>query len=138
MAEPEDYTTRLAREEREREHALAIKRRAAEREQDRWMRDKLFEASKHMTTLSASVLVLIFAAQRLGIADVDALLGMFLFGMALLEALTGMGAALYPARVSVDVARIQLGISTAHFIGGVYFVVVWPSIEGQMRGGLGG
>jgi hypothetical protein len=97
-----------------REAGIAQAPEAAAREDKRLELERIFEASKHMTTLSASALVLIFAAQRLGVADVDVLAGMVVFGFSLLEALLGMGATLSKAQMGVRIARIQLGWGVYH------------------------
>jgi hypothetical protein len=133
---------RVARQERERKEIAERESRAEEREDERRELDKIFEAGKHLSTLSATALVLIFAAQRLESVDVDVLLGMTVFGISLIEALFCVNIGTIVARVGpkgrdqvVEIARLQLGGASLFFTIGVLFVVVVPSLLAQVNGG---
>lgn len=136
------YSQRAALEERERVRQEARDARDAERERERWTLDKLFDAHKHMSTMSATALVLVFAAYRIDLVDVDVLLGMVSFGFTLIVSLHALRTTLLAEqagkRTREDVIDISFGefvISVALFVVGVLFVVVWPSVEAQIRGG---
>lgn len=130
----DDYLTRAAAEDHARQEREKRERRAERRENERRQRDRIFEISKHMTTLSATALALIFGAQRLEVSNVDVVAGTVLFSLSLVQALTGMGAALLPeeetgiAALGTTIALIQIGISGTLFMAGVVFVVIWPSM----------
>ena len=63
--------------------------REERREDDRRERDRLFEANKRMTTLSATALALVFGASRFGAEGVPVVAGVAIFGFSLLCALMG-------------------------------------------------
>jgi hypothetical protein len=103
-------------------------REAAEREQDR-----VFDANKHMSTLSASALALIFAASELGSAGINLALAVLVFGLSLVTALIGMRNALVSGWVAGEDSHMATHsaagyylVSLTTFIGGVLLLVVYP------------
>lgn len=135
---PDGYLVRVAREERDARR----RERAESKEEDRRALDKLFEAHKHLSTLCATALVLVFAAGSVEVANVDVLLGMVAFGIPLIEALTGMTLSLYAARADGEnralmekVATLEFSTGVFLFTSGVLFVVVVPSFVAQIQGG---
>jgi hypothetical protein len=80
VGEPSDYSIRIASEERQRALADERERRAEEREDARREQDRVFEANKHMTTLSAAALALVFGATRVGAEGLPLVPGVASFG----------------------------------------------------------
>jgi hypothetical protein len=136
VSEADDYAMRTAREDRARALSDERERRMEERQDARREQDRLFEAHKHMTTLSAAALALVFGATRVGAQDLPLLPGSICFGLSLLMALIGMNDALiYDMAPKKDRrfvggwVRIGWAISFALFLAGVLFVVILPVLE---------
>jgi len=106
-----------------------------EHEDDQRELDRTFEVGKHLSTLSATALVLVFAAQGLDVVAVNILWATVLFGTALLAALVCVNIGTVVRSVGaegherherhVQFEWVQLGVATALFFFGVLFVFVW-------------
>ncbi len=131
--DPGWYLRRTVEENRKREKREREERRALE---ERTL-DKLFEGNKHLSTLSATGLVLVLAAARLDVVFVDVLFGMWAFGLPLIISLFGMRVTLVGKGVGEEprfnVTRLSLWsfrISSITFTLGIIFVVARAIIEG--------
>lgn len=142
MAEPDDYLTRVAREERERKLAEDRQRRADMLADARRRRDRVYEANKHMSTLCAVAVGLVFSLGRLGVAEVDLILGMFAFGVPLIESLSGLVvAAVVPEKLDKDQADLATTVAggvfvvaSSQFTLGALFLLILPSATGTLGG----
>jgi hypothetical protein len=126
----DDYLTRVARAARERRE----EERREQRENRRRELDRLFEANKHMSTLSVSGLVLVFAAGQLGVLSLDVKLAMLAFSVPLVTALSGMRIAVIAERLrsskpeAATVAGVCYIASAALFTLGILFTVVLSAV----------
>lgn len=87
---PGDYLTRVAVEERRRGRDDETRRRTVALEDARRRRDRVFEANKHLSTLCATGVGLVLVLGRLGVAEVDVILGLFAFGVPLIETMSAL------------------------------------------------
>jgi hypothetical protein len=130
--DPKDVT----REDRDRALADERERRAEARNDTRHEQARLFEAHKHMTTLSAAALAVVFGATRVGTQDLPLLPGVLFFGLSLVSSLYGMNDTLIHDMASPrhrrfvgDWVWIGWTISFLFFLAGVIVVVIWPVVR---------
>lgn len=104
------------------------------REDERRQRDRLFEANKHMSTLSASALALLFAASRfLDAEGLPVLPGVLIFGGSLLLSLVGLHDAALVERMprwfqlrQADSSELYFLFSYMAFFSGVVLILIVP------------
>jgi hypothetical protein len=129
--DPKDVT----RGDRDRALADERERRAEARNDTRHEQARLFEAHKHMTTLSAAALAVVFGATRVGTQDLPLLPGVLFFGLSLVSSLYGMNDTLIHDMASPRHRRfvgdwVWIGWTISFlFLTGVIVVVIWPVVR---------